>query len=112
MIEPSEFDVGSASRFLHREKIVGGKLRFSKSSLELLKRERQPTTVHCVQSSEADPSRTRCHACSRNDSGIQLAGIDLIGNKVIEFNVFSTGGLYDANQFAGLDFADLIVRAL
>jgi glutathione synthase len=44
--------------------------------------------------------------------GIRLAGIDLIGTKVIEFNVFSTGGLYDASQFAGQDFAKRIIDRL
>ena len=42
--------------------------------------------------------------------GIQLAGIDLIGNKVIEFNVFSTGGLYNANEFSKFDFTEMIAR--
>ncbi len=46
------------------------------------------------------------------DAGVELAGVDLIGNKVIEFNVFSTGGLYDANQFSGIDFADLIIEGI
>ncbi|QEG23798.1 ATP-grasp domain-containing protein [Mariniblastus fucicola] len=44
--------------------------------------------------------------------GIQLAGIDLVGSKVIEFNVFSTGGLFDANRFAGHDFSIGIVDSL
>ncbi len=43
-------------------------------------------------------------------NGIQLAGIDLVGSKVIEFNVFSTGGLYDASQFADLDFAQIVIE--
>jgi len=37
--------------------------------------------------------------------GIWMAAIDLIGCKIIEFNVDSTGGLYFANKFAGLDFS-------
>lgn len=39
---------------------------------------------------------------------IRLAGIDLIGGKIIELNVFSTGGIYDANCFAECDFTDTI----
>ena len=46
------------------------------------------------------------------ENGISLAGIDLIGAKVIEFNVFSTGGIYDACQFAEFDFAEEIVSEL
>lgn len=44
--------------------------------------------------------------------GIQLAGVDLIGDQVIELNVFSTGGLFDASRFAEIDFADLAVKKL
>ena len=44
--------------------------------------------------------------------GIDLAGIDLVGSQVIEFNVFSTGGLYPALQFTGIDFSDRIVADL
>ena len=46
------------------------------------------------------------------DHGIQLAGIDLMGTKIIEFNVFSTGGLFDANRFASCDFAESICDEL
>ena len=45
-------------------------------------------------------------------NGVRLAGIDLVGSQVIEFNVFSTGGLFDANRFANFDFSDEIVRML
>ena len=45
-------------------------------------------------------------------NGISLAGIDLIGTKVIEFNVFSTGGIYDACKFADFDFADQMISEL
>ncbi len=45
-------------------------------------------------------------------AGIKLAGVDLVGSKVIEFNVFSTGGMYDANQFAGFDFAEAITKMI
>ena len=45
-------------------------------------------------------------------SGIRLAGVDLIGDQIIELNVFSTGGLYDANRFANIDFTEMIVQRL
>ena len=47
-----------------------------------------------------------------NDHGIWLAGVDLIGDKIIEFNVFSTGGLYDSIQFSGVPFDDILVERL
>jgi glutathione synthase len=44
--------------------------------------------------------------------GIWLAGVDLIGDQIIELNVFSTGGLYDAKRFFGIDFADVLISRL
>ncbi|MCB9177780.1 MAG: hypothetical protein H6648_11550 [Caldilineae bacterium] len=44
--------------------------------------------------------------------GLRLVGVDLIGDQVIELNVFSTGGLRDAERFSGQDFSDRVVRAL
>ena len=44
--------------------------------------------------------------------GIWIAGVDLIGDKIIEFNVFSTGGLYDSIQFSAIPFDELIVQGL
>lgn len=44
--------------------------------------------------------------------GIILAGLDLIGDRVIEVNVFSPGGLRDAERFGRVDFCDVIVGAL
>lgn len=41
--------------------------------------------------------------------GIALAGVDLVGDKIIEMNVFSTGGLFDAQRFYQRDFASAIV---
>ena len=46
------------------------------------------------------------------ENGIQLAGIDIVGSRVIEFNVFSTGGLFDANRFARVDFTAMVAEAL
>ena len=47
-----------------------------------------------------------------HDQGIWLAGVDLIGDKIIEFNVFSTGGLYFAEKFSGVSFSDEIAARL
>lgn len=51
------------------------------------------------------------------DNGIRLAGVDLIGDQIIELNVFSTGGIFDANRFAtdkgnrAFDFTEAIAKA-
>jgi len=44
------------------------------------------------------------------NDGIMLAGIDLIGEHVIEVNVHSPGGLRDAERFYGVDFCDAIIH--
>ena len=46
------------------------------------------------------------------DDGIRFAGLDLVGDRVVEVNVFSTGGLVDAEAFAGADFATPLISAL
>lgn len=44
--------------------------------------------------------------------GLWLTGVDVIGEHVIELNVFSTGGLRDAERFTGQDFSGAIIAAL
>jgi glutathione synthase len=61
---------------------------------------------------DAEKSAVNAAARLLFEHGIWLAGIDLVGDRVIEFNVFSTGGLYDASRFAGVDFAELVVQKL
>lgn len=36
--------------------------------------------------------------------GLDLCGLDIIGDKIVEINVFSAGGLGDASVFYGVDF--------
>lgn len=43
--------------------------------------------------------------------GIRLAGLDVIGDYLIEMNVYSTGGLHGAEAFGGADFCGAIVEA-
>lgn len=43
---------------------------------------------------------------------IRLAGVDLVGDKIIEFNVFSTGGLFDAESYSGVNFSDAIAKRI
>lgn len=44
--------------------------------------------------------------------GIWLAGLDFIGGRIVEVNVFSTGGLRDAERFTGADFTGAVLAAL
>ncbi len=43
--------------------------------------------------------------------GLILAGLDFIGGKIIEANVFSPGGLFDAERFTGQAFTAKIIEA-
>lgn len=50
------------------------------------------------------------HAATHlNKHGISLAGIDLVGDQIIEMNVFSTGGLFDASRFYKREFVTQLV---
>lgn len=44
--------------------------------------------------------------------GLWLVGLDIIGGKAVEVNVYSPGGLLDANRFGGVDFVEVVVDAL
>jgi glutathione synthase len=44
--------------------------------------------------------------------GMFLVGLDIIGDKLMEVNVFSPGGLGSVERFTGLDFADIVIEAL
>ncbi len=46
------------------------------------------------------------------EDGMFLAGIDIVGDKLMEVNVFSPGGLRSASEFTGVDFASVVVDAL
>jgi glutathione synthase len=44
--------------------------------------------------------------------GLFLVGLDFIGDKIIEVNTYSTGGLRDAERFEEVDFCAAIVDAI
>jgi glutathione synthase len=44
--------------------------------------------------------------------GMFLVGLDIVADKLIEINVFSPGGLGSSSQFAGLDFAQVVIEDL
>lgn len=44
--------------------------------------------------------------------GVRIAGLDLIGDKIIEVNVHSPGGLEDMSRFLGHDVPSLVARRL
>ena len=44
--------------------------------------------------------------------GLFLVGVDFIGGRIIELNVFSTGGFRDAERFTGIAFTNLVVAEI
>ena len=44
--------------------------------------------------------------------GMFLVGLDIVGDKLMEINVFSPGGLGSAQKFTGVNFARQVVRSL
>jgi glutathione synthase len=44
--------------------------------------------------------------------GIRFAGLDVVGDKVVEVNVYSTGGLVDAEAFYERNYARVVLTAL
>lgn len=44
--------------------------------------------------------------------GMFLVGLDIVGNKLMEINVFSPGGLGSAQKFEGVNFSEAVMRAL
>lgn len=44
--------------------------------------------------------------------GMWLVGLDVVGDKVMEVNVFSPGGLISTSAFTGIDFPSLVIEDL
>lgn len=44
--------------------------------------------------------------------GMFLVGIDIVGDKILEVNVFSPGNLQRCSRLAGVDFADPVIESL
>src|SRR3954466_2326942 len=44
--------------------------------------------------------------------GLYLVSVDIVGDKILELNVFTPGGIHSLRELYGIDVADLVVRAL
>ena len=44
--------------------------------------------------------------------GMFLAGLDIVGDRILEINVFSPGGLGSVESLTGVDFNEIVVAAL
>lgn len=46
------------------------------------------------------------------EDGMFLAGLDIVGDRILEINVFSPGGLGSVETLTGVDFNEIVVAAL
>lgn len=44
--------------------------------------------------------------------GMFLVGLDIVGNKILEINTFTPGGLNNVSNLQGVDFSDAVITAL
>jgi glutathione synthase len=44
--------------------------------------------------------------------GLYFVGIDLVGDRILELNVFTPGGVHSIHELYGVDVADIVVRDL
>ncbi len=62
--------------------------------------------------SAAVKDRARRISAQLVDDGVRFAGLDFVGDTLIEANVFSPGGLTDTDAFYGVDFTSEALRRL
>src|SRR5437868_13557054 len=44
--------------------------------------------------------------------GLYLVGVDIVGDKILELNVYTPGGIHSLRELYDIDVADLVIRAL
>jgi glutathione synthase len=44
--------------------------------------------------------------------GLYLVSVDIVGDKILELNVFTPGGIHSVREIYGMDVAELVVKAL
>lgn len=44
--------------------------------------------------------------------GLYLVGVDIVGDKILQLNVFTPGGMHSIHELYGVDVADVVVRDL
>ncbi len=46
------------------------------------------------------------------EDGVFFVGLDIVGDKLVEVNVFSPGGLYDVSNLEKIDFCEPVIEAI
>ena len=44
--------------------------------------------------------------------GLYFVGVDLVGDKILEINVFAPGGIHNINELYGIDVGTEVIRDL
>ena len=44
--------------------------------------------------------------------GLYFVGVDIVGDKVLEVNVFTPGGIHAIHELYGIDVAEIVIRDL
>lgn len=44
--------------------------------------------------------------------GMFLVGLDIVGDKILEVNVFTPGGLWNIRELTGVDFGEIVIQAV
>ena len=44
--------------------------------------------------------------------GLYFVGVDLVGDKILEINVFAPGGIHNINELYGVNVGEALIRAL
>jgi glutathione synthase len=68
-----------------------------------------------AQQAEVDDDVLRIAELARPkliQDGLFLVGLDIVGDKLMEVNVFSAGGLHSVSELTGVDFPPLVIDAL
>ncbi len=69
-------------------------------------------TSHKVQVGEQTRHIAELVGPKLRDDGVFLAGLDIVGDKVMEINILSPGGMLSAERFGGVSFSEKVIRLL
>ena len=53
-----------------------------------------------------------CCARAWSADGLYFVGVDLVGDKILEINVFAPGGIANINELYGIDVGTAVIRDL
>jgi glutathione synthase len=68
---------------------------------------RKPSSLTEVERRICDLIRPRLVA-----DGLYFVGVDLVGDRILEINVYAPGGIHNINELYGVDVAEAVVRDL